>query len=116
VAHGRRSGHTARPADRHRPERGHDHGNRPRHLPQKYYPGKSDDIERTLALDWSRDPWAMACEARTYKPGELRKIWPAVIQPVGRVYFAGAYCDNNSWGMEAASRSAFRVARAIHEA
>jgi monoamine oxidase len=83
---------------------------------RKYYPGKSDDIERTLALDWSRDPWAMACEARTYKPGELRKIWPAVIQPVGRVYFAGAYCDNNSWGMEAASRSAFRVARAIHEA
>jgi monoamine oxidase len=83
---------------------------------RKYYPGKSADIERTMALDWSRDPWAMACEARTYKPGELRKIWPAVIQPVGRVYFAGAYCDNNSWGMEAASRSAFRVARAIHEA
>jgi monoamine oxidase len=82
---------------------------------RKYYPGK-DDIERTLALDWSRDRWAMACEAQTYKPGELRKIWPAVIQPVGRVYFAGAYCDNNSWGMEAASRSAFRVARAIHEA
>ena len=83
---------------------------------RKYYPGKPDDIERTLALDWSRDPWAMACEAQTYKPGELRKIWPAVIQPVGRVYFAGAYCDNNSWGMEAASRSALRVARAIHDA
>jgi monoamine oxidase len=82
---------------------------------RKYYPGKPDDIEHALALDWSRDPWAMACEAQTYKPGELRKIWPAVIQPVGRVYFAGAYCDNNSWGMEAASRSAFRVARAIHE-
>jgi monoamine oxidase len=82
----------------------------------RYYPGKSADIERIMALDWSRDPWAMACEARTYKPGELRKIWPAVIQPVGRVYFAGAYCDNNSWGMEAASRSAFRVARQIHEA
>ena len=82
---------------------------------RKYYPGK-DDIERTQALDWSRDSWAMACEAQTYKPGELRKIWPAVIQPVGRVHFAGAYCDNNSWGMEAASRSGVRVARAIHEA
>ncbi len=82
---------------------------------RKYYPRKSADIERALALDWSRDPWAMACEARTYAPGELRKIWPAVIQPVGRVYFAGAYCDNNSWGMEAASRSAFRVARAIDQ-
>jgi len=82
----------------------------------RYYPGKSADIERSMALDWARDPWAMACEAMTYRPGELRRIWPAVIQPVGRVYFAGAYCDNNSWGMEAASRSAFRVARAIHEA
>ncbi len=82
---------------------------------RKYYPGKSADIERTFALPWSRDPWAMACEARTYAPGELRRIWPAVIEPVGRVYFAGAYCDNNSWGMEAASRSAFRVARAIHD-
>ena len=83
---------------------------------RRYYPGKSADIERSMALDWSRDSWAMACEARTYRPGELRRIWPAVIQPVGRVWFAGAYCDNNSWGMEAASRSAFRVARAIHEA
>jgi monoamine oxidase len=82
----------------------------------RYYPGKSADIERSMALDWSHDRWAMACEALTYKPGELRRIWPAVIQPVGRVWFAGAYCDNNSWGMEAASRSAFRVARAIHEA
>lgn len=83
---------------------------------RRYYPGKSADIERSMALDWSHDSWAMACEARTYQPGELRRIWPAVIQPVGRVWFAGAYCDNNSWGMEAASRSAFRVARAIHEA
>ena len=83
---------------------------------QRYYPGKSADIERHLAVDWSRDPWAMACEARNYQPGELRKFWPAVIEPVGRVYFAGAYCDNQSWGMEAASRSAFRVARAIHDA
>jgi monoamine oxidase len=83
---------------------------------RRYYPGKSADIERSMALDWSHDPWAMACEARTYRPGELRRIWPAVIEPVGRVWFAGAYCDNNSWGMEAASRSAVRVARAIHEA
>jgi len=83
---------------------------------RRYYPGKSADIERSMALDWSRDSWAMACEARTYRPGELRRIWPAVIQPVGRVFFAGAYCDNNSWGMEAASRSAVRVARAIHDA
>jgi monoamine oxidase len=83
---------------------------------RKLYPGKSEDIDYATVVDWSRDPWAMACEARTYRPGELRKIWPAVIEPVGRVHFIGAYCDNQSWGMEAATRSANRVARAIHEA
>jgi uncharacterized protein with NAD-binding domain and iron-sulfur cluster len=45
----------------------------------------------------------------------LHKFWPAAIEPVGRVYFSGAYCDNQSWGMEAATRSAVRAARAIHE-
>ena len=83
---------------------------------RKFYPGKSEDIDYAMVVDWSRDPWAMACEARTYLPGELRKIWPAVIEPVGRVHFVGAYCDNQSWGMEAATRSANRVARVIHEA
>jgi monoamine oxidase len=82
---------------------------------QKYYSGKSADIERAIAVDWSHDPWAMACESRTYQPGQLRKIWPAVIEPAGRVFFAGAYCDNQSWGMEAASRSGYRAAKAIHE-
>jgi monoamine oxidase len=82
---------------------------------RQYYPGRSADFEKTMAVDWSRDPWAMGCEARDYKPGQLRRLWPAVIQPVGRVFFAGAYCDNQSWGMEAATRSAFRVARSIHD-
>ncbi len=82
---------------------------------QRYYPGHFADFEKTLAVDWSRDPWAMGCEARDYQPGQLHQLWPAVIQPVGRVHFAGAYCDNQSWGMEAATRSGFRVARNIHE-
>jgi monoamine oxidase len=75
----------------------------------------SADIDRVLIVDWSREPWAMACEARDYQPGQLHKFWPAAIEPVGRVYFSGAYCDNQSWGMEAATRSAVRAARAIHE-
>ena len=83
---------------------------------RRYYPGKSEDIEHAMVLDWSRDRWAMTCEAMNYRPGELRKFWPAAIEPAGPVYFAGAYCDNLSWGQEAATRSANRVSRAIHEA
>ena len=81
---------------------------------RRYYPGKSEDIEFAAVHDWSRDPWAMTCEAMDYRPGELRKFWPAAIEPVKHVHFAGAYCDNMSWGQEAAVRSANRVALAIH--
>jgi monoamine oxidase len=82
---------------------------------ERYYPGHSANFEKTMVVDWSRDPGAMGCEARDYKPGQLRRVWPAIIERVGRVYFAGAYRDNQSWGMEAATRSGFRVARNIHE-
>jgi monoamine oxidase len=83
---------------------------------KRYYPGRSADIDDIMAFDWLHDRWAMACQAADYAPGELKKFWPASIQPVGRVYFAGAYCDNMNWGMEAATRSAHRVARAIDQA
>jgi monoamine oxidase len=39
-----------------------------------------------------------------------------VIEPEGRVHFVGAYADNLNWGMEAATRSAHRVAQAIDAA
>lgn len=79
------------------------------------YPQK-DTIEHAMIIDWSRDPWCMACETTSYKPGELTKFWPALIEPHGRIHFAGAYCDNLNWGQEAATRSANRVARAIDSA
>jgi monoamine oxidase len=79
------------------------------------YPGKHDTIERAMIVDWSRDPWCPACETIAYRPGELTKFWPAVIEPHGRIHFAGAYCDNLNWGQEAATRSANRVAKAIDE-
>jgi monoamine oxidase len=77
------------------------------------YPGKKDTIEQAMIIDWSRDPWCMACETTNYKVGELSRFWPALIEPHGRIHFAGAYCDNLNWGQEAATRSANRVAKAI---
>ena len=55
-------------------------------------------------------------QTTSYRPGELRRFWPRIIEPHGRVHFAGAYCDNLNWGQEAATRSAYRVAEAIHKA
>lgn len=79
----------------------------------KLYPGKSGEIEKLIVHNWAKDPWAMACETVTYSPGQLTKIWPSIIEPVGRVHFAGAYADNLNWGQEAGTRSARRVAEAI---
>ena len=55
----------------------------------------------------------MACEPVNYRPGLLPRFWPMVIEPEGRVQFVGAYADNLNGGMEAATRSANRVAKAI---
>src|SRR2546429_4662164 len=43
----------------------------------------------------------------------FRSLWPALFEPHERIHFAGAYADNLNWGMEAATRSANRVAERI---
>jgi monoamine oxidase len=83
---------------------------------RKFYPGRSEDIEKAHVVVWALDPWASACERTSYSPGQLAKFWPVLIEPHGRIHFAGAYADNLNWGMEAATRSANRVAEAIHQA
>ncbi len=83
---------------------------------RKCYPGKSEDIEQALVVNWWEDPWAAACETVYYSPGDLKKFWPTLMEPCGRILFAGAYTDNLSWGMEAGTRSGNRVAEAIDRA
>ena len=67
-------------------------------------------------VDWSKDPWASECERLPFAMGQLKQMWPNIMQPVGRIHFAGAYADNLNWGMEAATRSARRVAEQIDRA
>ena len=83
---------------------------------RKFYPGRSENIEKAHVVVWALDPWASACERTSYAPGQLSKFWPVLIEPHGRIHFAGAYADNLNWGMEAATRSANRVAAAIDRA
>lgn len=81
----------------------------------KLYPGKSADFEQVFVHDWSKDPWAAACERISVKPGQLAKFWPRVTEPVGRIHFAGAYCANISAGQEAALESGHRAANEIDQ-
>jgi monoamine oxidase len=80
------------------------------------YPGKSPEIEQTIAHDWSKEPWSGMCERIPYRLGELSRFWPEVIRPCGRVHFAGAYAAQMNWGQEAALESANRVAENIDRA
>ncbi|WP_149274126.1 flavin monoamine oxidase family protein [Pareuzebyella sediminis] len=83
---------------------------------REVYPGKKDTIEQALGRDWTKQKYAPTCERLAFPMGELKKIWPLLIEPEGRIHFAGAYADNLNWGTEAATRSANRVAKEIDEA
>ena len=80
------------------------------------YPGKEIEIEQAMVHSWIEDKWTPFCERQVFGLNQLRKFWPEIIKPHGRIHFAGAYADNLSWGQEAATRSASRVAREITEA
>jgi monoamine oxidase len=80
---------------------------------REVYPGKKDSIEQVLTLDWTKDKYAPVCEMEPFPIGEMRKFWPQLMQPEGRIYFAGTYADNLSRGMESCIRSAQRVALEI---
>ena len=83
---------------------------------RELYPGKRDTIEQAMSKDWTKDSFSSTCERRPFPIGQLHRFWPNLIQPLGRIYFAGAYADNLNWGTEAATRSANRVANAIDKA
>ncbi len=81
----------------------------------RVYPGKNaPTIEQAYVHNWAKDPWAFNCERSAFPLGTLKKFWPHIMEPVGRIHFAGSHADNLSWGMDAATRSANRVAQVIH--
>jgi monoamine oxidase len=80
---------------------------------RRFYPGKAQTIEQAIVHNWAKDPWAFSCERMPFPLGQLKKFWPHIMKPVGRIHFAGSFADNLPWGMDAATRSANRVAEAI---
>lgn len=80
---------------------------------RKVYPGKGDTIVQALTKDWTQDALAPNCEMEPFPIGEMHRFWPQILQPEGRIHFAGTYADLLSRGMESCIRSAQRVARSI---
>jgi len=85
---------------------------------KEFYPGKKSNItiEQNLVMDWSKGPYASGCERFGFSElGALSQYWPHIMTPHGRIHFAGGHTDNRSWGMEAATNSANRVALEIDQ-
>jgi monoamine oxidase len=80
---------------------------------RRFYPGKRQSVEQVIVHNWAKDRWAFGCERMPFPLGQLNKFWPQIMEPVGRIHFAGSFADNLPWGMDAATRSANRVAAAI---
>ena len=85
---------------------------------RKFYPGKArDTIEQCLVHQWwKEEPTCVGCERAPFPAGRLAQVWPHIIEPVGRVHFAGAGYDSLWRGLEAATRSAHRAVKAIDTA
>ena len=41
---------------------------------RKFYPGRSENIEKAHVVVWALDPWASACERTSYAPGPAREV------------------------------------------
>ena len=80
---------------------------------RELYPGPRDTIEHVHVMAWPMDRWAASCNRAPFPIGQFSRFWPEIMLPEGRIYFAGASFDNLNWGMEAATRSARRVAAEI---
>ena len=85
---------------------------------RKFYPGKAQDtIEQCIVHQWwKEEPTCFGCERLAFPLGQLRKFWPHIGTPVGRIHFAGSAYDCMPHGQDAATRTANRVAEAIHVA
>jgi monoamine oxidase len=83
---------------------------------RQVYPGKRDTIVQALTKDWTQDTLAPNCEMEPFPLGEMHRFWPQILQPQGRIHFAGTYADLLSRGMESCIRSAQRVAREVAQA
>ncbi|MFM9074833.1 MAG: flavin monoamine oxidase family protein, partial [Bacteroidota bacterium] len=67
---------------------------------RQLYPGKRDTIEQVVSRDWTKELFSPTCERLPFPIGELKRFWPELMRPAGRIHFAGAYADKLHWGTE----------------
>jgi monoamine oxidase len=79
---------------------------------EKLFPGSSELIERTATIAWSNEPFTRG-SYMALAPGEVTAHWEALMNPVGRLFFAGEHATPLQGFMEGAVDSGQRAARNI---
>lgn len=55
---------------------------------QKIHPEAADHFEVGTIVSWDKEPGLGGCQAY-FKPGQMHEFFPQMLEPEGRVYFAG---------------------------
>jgi monoamine oxidase len=79
------------------------------------HPRIKDEYEIGKSYAWYSDPWARGAFA-LFAPDQQTDLQAAIVQPEGRVHFAGEHCSLYHAWIHGALESGIRAAREIHEA
>ena len=79
------------------------------------HPSVRDAFEGGASHAWSTDPFAAGAFA-LFAPGQQSQLQADIVQPEGRVHFAGEHCSLHHAWIQGALESGIRSAREIHRA
>ncbi len=81
---------------------------------EQLHPGLIEEFEVGDSHAWYGDRWARGAFAM-FTPGQQTALHDAIVQPEGRVYFAGEHCSLYHAWIQGALESGIAAARAINE-
>jgi monoamine oxidase len=81
---------------------------------ERIHPGIRDVFEVGASHAWYGDKWARGAFA-LFAPEQQTSLQRAIVQPEGRIYFAGEHCSLYHAWIQGAIESALQVSRQIHE-
>jgi monoamine oxidase len=79
---------------------------------EKLFPGSSGLIEHTATVAWPNEQFTRG-SYMALAPGEVTRHWEALMNPAGRLFFAGEHATPLQGYMEGAVESGQRAARMI---
>jgi monoamine oxidase len=81
---------------------------------EEIHPGITEEFEVGASHAWYSDPWARGAFA-LFAPEQQTNLQGAILQPEGRVYFAGEHCSLYHAWIQGALESGMRAALQIHQ-